>query len=85
MASSHAKLSTETKTKMGETLIRYSHVKKSFGPKVIFSDLSLDFDRGETITIMGASGSGKSVILKMLIGLLKPDSGSIVFDGKDVT
>ncbi len=85
VASSHAKLSTETKTKMGETLIRYSHVKKSFGPKVIFSDLSLEIKRGETTTIMGGSGSGKSVALKMLIGLLRPDSGSIVFDGDDVT
>jgi phospholipid/cholesterol/gamma-HCH transport system ATP-binding protein len=64
--------------------VRFVHVAKRFGPKVIFSDLSLDLLRGETITVMGASGSGKSVMLKMLIGLLHQDSGQILFDGKDV-
>jgi len=68
----------------GEPLVRFKHVSKAFGSKVIYSDLSLDLLRGETITVMGASGSGKSVMLKMLIGLLKPDSGEIVFDGRDV-
>jgi phospholipid/cholesterol/gamma-HCH transport system ATP-binding protein len=59
-------------------------VSKRFGPKVIFSDLNLDIRRGETITVMGPSGSGKSVLLKMLIGLLHADSGNILFDGRDV-
>jgi len=70
---------------VGEPLIRFRGVRKAFGRKVIFSDLSLDILRGETITIMGMSGSGKSVLLKMLIGLLKPDGGEILFDGCDVT
>jgi phospholipid/cholesterol/gamma-HCH transport system ATP-binding protein len=70
---------------MGEVLIRFSHVAKSFGPKVVFSDLTLDLRRGETTTIMGASGSGKSVCLKMLIGLIQADAGSITFDGDDIT
>jgi phospholipid/cholesterol/gamma-HCH transport system ATP-binding protein len=70
---------------MGEPLIRFSHVTKSFGPKTIYTDLTLELRRGETTTIMGASGSGKSVCLKMLIGLLRADSGSIVFDGDDIT
>jgi phospholipid/cholesterol/gamma-HCH transport system ATP-binding protein len=68
----------------GSTLVRFSHVAKRFGPKVIFSDLNLEIRRGETITVMGASGSGKSVMLKMLIGLIPADSGKIVFDGRDV-
>ena len=68
----------------GETLIQFSHVKKAFGPKVIYSDLNLEIRRGETITIMGASGSGKSVMLKMLIGLLQADAGEILFDGRDI-
>jgi phospholipid/cholesterol/gamma-HCH transport system ATP-binding protein len=68
----------------GAPLISFQHVRKAFGPKVIFSDLTLDFVRGETVTVMGASGSGKSVLLKMLIGLLKPDGGKIVFDGNDI-
>ena len=68
----------------GEPLIRLRGVSKAFGPKVIFADLTLDILRGETITIMGVSGSGKSVLLRMLIGLIKPDAGEILFDGRDV-
>jgi phospholipid/cholesterol/gamma-HCH transport system ATP-binding protein len=67
-----------------EPFIRFIGVKKSFGAKRIYSDLTLDLVRGETITVMGASGSGKSVMLKMLIGLIKPDAGQILVDGKDV-
>jgi phospholipid/cholesterol/gamma-HCH transport system ATP-binding protein len=65
-------------------LIRFDGVQKAFGPKVIYQGLHLDIRRGETITIMGPSGSGKSVMLKMLIGLLHADAGEILFDGKDV-
>jgi phospholipid/cholesterol/gamma-HCH transport system ATP-binding protein len=68
----------------GEPIVRFVRVNKRFGPKVIFSDLTIDLLRGETITVMGASGSGKSVMLKMLIGLLQQDSGQILVDGKDV-
>jgi phospholipid/cholesterol/gamma-HCH transport system ATP-binding protein len=68
-----------------QPLIRFVHVRKAFGAKVIYTDLSLDLYRGETVTVMGASGSGKSVMLKMLIGLLEPDSGEILLDGEDVT
>jgi phospholipid/cholesterol/gamma-HCH transport system ATP-binding protein len=68
----------------GEPFIRFVGVKKAFGPKVIYSGLNLELRRGETITVMGASGSGKSVMLKMLIGLLKPDAGQILFEGDDV-
>jgi phospholipid/cholesterol/gamma-HCH transport system ATP-binding protein len=85
VAFAQAKLTAEAKTPMGETLIRFSRVKKAFGPKTIYTDLSLEIKRGETTTIMGASGSGKSVCLKMLIGLLKADAGTIVFDGDDIT
>jgi phospholipid/cholesterol/gamma-HCH transport system ATP-binding protein len=68
----------------GETLIRFDGVHKSFGPKVIYSGLNLEIRRGETITVMGPSGSGKSVMLKMLIGLLRADAGEVLFDGRDV-
>src|SRR5580704_17965938 len=69
---------------VGEPFIRFRNVKKAFGPKKIYAGLTLDLQRGETITVMGASGSGKSVLLKMLIGLIKPDSGEILFEGQDV-
>jgi phospholipid/cholesterol/gamma-HCH transport system ATP-binding protein len=72
------------KTPKGEVLISFRGVRKSFGQKVIFLDLNLDIRRGETTTILGASGSGKSVMLKMLIGLLSADAGQIFFDGEDV-
>ncbi|MEO6572426.1 MAG: ATP-binding cassette domain-containing protein [Polyangiaceae bacterium] len=58
---------------------------KRFGHKVIFAGLDLEIRQGETTTIMGASGAGKSVMLKMLIGLIPVDSGTITFDGIEVT
>jgi phospholipid/cholesterol/gamma-HCH transport system ATP-binding protein len=70
--------------KMGEPIVHFRGVKKAFGSKVIYANLTLDLLRGETITVMGASGSGKSVMLKMLIGLLQPDEGEILFGGRDV-
>jgi phospholipid/cholesterol/gamma-HCH transport system ATP-binding protein len=69
----------------GEVLIRFEHVRKAFGPKVIFNDLTLEIRRGEVMTVMGPSGCGKSVMLKMLIGLIHSDSGTIQFDGDEVT
>jgi phospholipid/cholesterol/gamma-HCH transport system ATP-binding protein len=73
------------RTEEGTALIAYQGIYKAFGKKVIFEDLSLEVRRGETITVIGGSGSGKSVLLKCLIGLLYPDRGSILFDGTDVT
>lgn len=69
----------------GEPLIRFRDVKKAFGEKVIYRKLDLDIYPGETITIMGGSGVGKSVALKLLIRLLEADSGSITFHGEEVT
>jgi phospholipid/cholesterol/gamma-HCH transport system ATP-binding protein len=65
--------------------ISYSHVKKAFGKKRIYDDLNLDIEKGETITVIGGSGTGKSVMLKCLIGLMYPDDGEVLFDGRDVT
>jgi phospholipid/cholesterol/gamma-HCH transport system ATP-binding protein len=71
--------------RVGEPLIRFVGVRKRFGPKIIFAPLDLVINRGETLTMMGASGSGKSVMLKMLIGLIRPNEGQILLDGCDVT
>jgi phospholipid/cholesterol/gamma-HCH transport system ATP-binding protein len=70
---------------MGDPLIRFTHVKKAFGDKVIYRDLNLEVYPGETLTIMGGSGVGKSVMLKLLIRLLESDAGSITFRGDEVT
>jgi phospholipid/cholesterol/gamma-HCH transport system ATP-binding protein len=69
----------------GEPLIKFRGIHKAFGPKVVYRGLDFAIHRGETVTILGPSGSGKSVMLKMLIGLLEVDSGEILFDGTDVT
>ncbi len=66
-------------------LISFRHVKKAFGPKVIYRDLTFDVYRGQTLVVMGGSGVGKSVMIKMLIRLLDADSGSITFRGEEVT
>jgi phospholipid/cholesterol/gamma-HCH transport system ATP-binding protein len=66
-------------------LIEYKQVKKAFGKKRIYDDLSLDIEKGETLTVIGGSGTGKSVLLKCLIGLMYPDEGEVMFDGHDVT
>lgn len=68
----------------GEALIRFTGVKKRFGDKVIYRGLDLAVRRGEVLTILGGSGVGKSVMLKMLIGLLEADAGSIRFDGDEI-
>ena len=67
-----------------DAFIRFQHVKKSFDEKVIYTDLNLDIRKGETITIIGGSGTGKSVMLKLLLVLMRPNEGEIFFDGEDV-
>lgn len=66
-------------------LIEFRDVQKAFGKKVVYRSLNLSIEEGEAMTIIGGSGQGKSVLLKMLIGLLRIDSGSIFFDGTDVS
>jgi len=70
---------------VSEPLITFKGVRKAFGPKVVYRGLDLEVRRGEVLTVCGGSGVGKSVLLKMLIGLLRPDQGSITFDGKELT
>lgn len=69
---------------MSDGIIEVRSVGKAFGRKVVFDDLSLSVRRGETLTILGQSGSGKSVLLKMLIGLVDADRGAILVDGLNV-
>lgn len=62
-----------------EPIIRFRDVHKAFGTKVIYAGLNLEVYPGETLTIIGGSGVGKSVMLRMLIGLLRVDGGEIWF------
>ncbi|MEO0654762.1 MAG: ATP-binding cassette domain-containing protein [Pseudomonadota bacterium] len=65
-------------------MIEMKDVHKAFGPKQILRGLNLKVDTGESLVIIGGSGTGKSVTLKCILGLLQPDSGTILLDGLDV-
>lgn len=67
-----------------DVLIRFTEVKKSFGAQRVLDGLSFEVRRGETLAVMGPSGTGKSVVLRHAIGLLKPDAGRVEVDGKSV-
>jgi phospholipid/cholesterol/gamma-HCH transport system ATP-binding protein len=60
-------------------------LKKSFGRKVVLNGLDLDVAAGESLVVIGGSGSGKSVLLKCLLGLMRPDAGTIAIDGVMMT
>ena len=65
--------------------IRFDAVAKAFGPKRVLDGVSFEVATGEILFILGKSGVGKSVTLKHIIGLLRPDSGRVVVDGEDLT
>jgi phospholipid/cholesterol/gamma-HCH transport system ATP-binding protein len=67
-----------------ENVIEIRNLNLSFGDNHVLRDFSLDVPRGEIIAVLGRSGSGKSVLIKCIIGLIKPDSGSIKVLGKDI-
>ncbi len=65
-------------------MIRFSEVTKAFGAKKVLEAFTLDIPDGQTTVVLGYSGSGKSVALKHIVGLLEPDSGEVVVDGRVV-
>jgi len=65
--------------------IELQGVTKAFGPKTVLDGVDLSVHAGESVVIIGGSGSGKSVTLKCILGILRPDSGHIRVDGEDVT
>ncbi len=66
-------------------MIEVKDLHKAFGPKVVLDGVNLSVAKGESMVIIGGSGTGKSVLIKCIIGLIKPDSGLIMVDGKDAT
>jgi len=73
-------MSSETKA-----AVIFDHVSKSFGPKQVLRDVSFEVPAGQILCILGRSGTGKSVTLKLLISLLKPDHGKIWVDQQEIT
>ena len=69
---------------MSDIQIEMKKVSKAFGKKVVLKDLDLQIERGESVVIIGGSGTGKSVTLKCILGLLHPDKGEITFNGKNI-
>lgn len=66
-------------------VVQVSNLKKSFGNKVILKDISLTLSPGENLVVLGKSGSGKSVLIKCIIGLIEPDEGELIVLGQHIT
>jgi phospholipid/cholesterol/gamma-HCH transport system ATP-binding protein len=65
-------------------VVAVADVHKSFGAQHVLNGISIAVKRGETLAVLGRSGTGKSVLLRLIIGLAKPDSGSVLIDGQDI-
>lgn len=72
-------------TAASEAVIEVQHLFKSFGENKVLNDFDMKLYKGENLAILGKSGSGKSVLIKCIIGLLKPEKGSIKVFGEDIT
>ena len=69
---------------MTETKIKVSNLHKAFGKKVVLDGVDLEIKKGESLVVIGGSGTGKSVLIKCIQGLLTPDTGSILVDDQEV-
>jgi phospholipid/cholesterol/gamma-HCH transport system ATP-binding protein len=65
-------------------MIEVRGLKKSFGGQLVLDDVGFQIDHGESVVIIGRSGGGKSVLLKHIIGLIRPDAGAVVIDGENI-
>ncbi len=65
-------------------LVELHGIHKSFGPLTVLEGVDLAFERGKTTVVLGPSGTGKSVMLKHIVGLLRPDAGQVFFDGRRI-
>ena len=68
---------------MAEPFISLKDVKKSFGPKHVLNGINVSVEKGRSLVVIGGSGTGKSVMLKCILGILQPDSGSITIGGEN--
>ncbi len=75
----------EVENAAGRVFIELAQVDKSFDEQAVLKQTNLKIFQGETLGVLGKSGSGKSVLLKLIVGLLEPDEGRILFKGEDIT
>lgn len=68
---------------MSDLKIKVRGLRKAFGPKQVLNGVDLDVPRGQSLVVIGGSGSGKSVLIKCILGLVEPDAGSIEIDGEE--
>lgn len=66
-------------------MIEVKNIKKGFGEKIVLQDVSAVMQAGKTNLIIGTSGSGKTVLMKVMVGLMRPDQGSVLYEGRDIT
>jgi len=85
MTSAAMQQDSNTATALGnEQILKISHLYKSFGSNQVLIDFNLELKKGESVVVLGKSGSGKSVLIKCIIGLLKPEKGRIEMFGKNI-
>src|SRR3989442_1419066 len=69
---------------MDDAFVRFENVHKAFGAKKVLEGITFDILRGETMVVLGGSGSGKAVLIRHIIGLHRPDRGRVIVDGEDI-
>ena len=70
---------------MKTTVVEIEHLKKSFGSNDVLKDINITIENGQNLVVFGKSGSGKSVLIKCLVGLIEPDGGKVLLLGKDIS
>ena len=75
----------EKDTQKGNDMLKLENIKKSYGTTTILENINLQIEKGEIVSILGPSGCGKTTLLNMILGITDADSGTIEFDGEDMT
>lgn len=74
----------ESRSNIGEVAVKLENVSKAFGQRTVLDDVTLQVSKGEGVCLLGRSGTGKSVTLKIMIGLIKPDAGKVLIHGTEL-
>ncbi len=70
---------------MEKVVVAIAHLEKSFGANAVLKDINVELENGENLVVFGKSGSGKSVLIKCLVGLITPDAGKVTILGEDIS